>query len=211
MDMSVPESASHIVVELGDNLSYALYIGSVARYVGDALGPVVALPDEFEGGAEGDVGLFGSSWVSGRVERVGFTTVLSTAWKANEQANLPHWRVRATKSGLQRVDNRRDLNVTQTVAIINKLKKCSRIGPICRWNGSLMNFLTSHKTTITSMYTHGWVDGTARKGMAGYLSGGKPKKNDWMVGHDTSGCKQRPGYLPSDTRLYELLVTLLGI
>ena len=65
------EAARGIWQRLGDNLSYALCIGSVARYVGDALGPLVALPGELEGGAEEDVGLFGSSWVSGRVERVG--------------------------------------------------------------------------------------------------------------------------------------------
>ena len=56
---------------LGDNLSYALYIGSVARYVGDALGHVVTLPRELEGGGEEDTGLLGSSWVSRRMERVG--------------------------------------------------------------------------------------------------------------------------------------------
>ena len=56
---------------LGDNLSYALYIGSVARYVGSVLGKVMALPRELEGGGGEDLGLFGSAWVSGRVERVG--------------------------------------------------------------------------------------------------------------------------------------------
>ena len=43
------EIARGIWRQLGDNVSYALYIGSVARYVGDALGPVVPLPGEFEG------------------------------------------------------------------------------------------------------------------------------------------------------------------
>ena len=56
---------------LGDNLSYALYIGSVARYVGSALGQLRPLPRELEGGEGEDSGLFGSTWVSGRVERVG--------------------------------------------------------------------------------------------------------------------------------------------
>ena len=65
------EAARGIWRRLGDNLSYALYITSVARYVGDALGSVVALPSALEGGGEGDVGLFGSSWVSGQAERVG--------------------------------------------------------------------------------------------------------------------------------------------
>ena len=65
------EAARGIRQRLGDNLSYALYIGSVARYVGDALGLMVALPGELEGGGEGDVGLFGSSWVLGRVKGVG--------------------------------------------------------------------------------------------------------------------------------------------
>ena len=56
---------------LGDNLSYALYIGSVARYVGSALGQMRPLPRELEAAEGEDSGLFGSAWVSGRVERVG--------------------------------------------------------------------------------------------------------------------------------------------
>ena len=34
---------------LGDNVSCALYIGSVARFVGGDLGPVVPLPRELQG------------------------------------------------------------------------------------------------------------------------------------------------------------------
>ena len=64
-------AARDIWQRLGHNLSYALYIGSVARYVGDALRPVVALPRELEAGDEEDAGLFWSSWMRGRVERVG--------------------------------------------------------------------------------------------------------------------------------------------
>ena len=64
-------AARDIWRRLGDNLSYALYIGSVARYVGGALGQVMALPRELEGGGYEDSGLFGSAWVSGRVGRVG--------------------------------------------------------------------------------------------------------------------------------------------
>ena len=64
-------AARDIWRRLADNLSYALYIGSVARYVRSALGRVMGLPRELEGGGDGDSGLFGSAWVSGRVERVG--------------------------------------------------------------------------------------------------------------------------------------------
>ena len=52
------EAARGIWLQLGDNLSYALYIGSVAWYVGHALGPIVPLPDELEG--EGVMGTWGS-------------------------------------------------------------------------------------------------------------------------------------------------------
>ena len=65
------EATRGIQRQLGDNMCHALYIGSMAQYVGEALGPVVPLPGELEGGGDGDVGLFGSSWVSGRVEREG--------------------------------------------------------------------------------------------------------------------------------------------
>ena len=75
-------AAHDIWQRLGDNLSYALYIGSAARYVGDALGPVVALPSELEGGDEEGAGLFGSSWVSGCVERVG--GIYSNPWGPRE-------------------------------------------------------------------------------------------------------------------------------
>ena len=64
-------AARHIWRKLGNNLSYALYIGSVARYVGSALLKVRALPRELAGWGGEDSGLFGSAWVSGRVERVG--------------------------------------------------------------------------------------------------------------------------------------------
>ena len=47
--------------KLGDNLSYALYIGFVARYVGSALGKVMALPRELAGGGGRGLGTF---WVS---------------------------------------------------------------------------------------------------------------------------------------------------
>ena len=64
-------AARDIWWRFGENLSYALYIGSVARYVGNAMGQVMALPRDLEGGGDEDSGLFGSAWVSGRVERVG--------------------------------------------------------------------------------------------------------------------------------------------
>ena len=51
------EAARGIWQQLGDNLSYALYIGSVARYVGDALGPIVSLPGELDGGGRGVMGM----------------------------------------------------------------------------------------------------------------------------------------------------------
>ena len=49
-----PEAARGIWQRLGDNLSYALYFGFVARLLGDALGPVVALQRELEGGGDED-------------------------------------------------------------------------------------------------------------------------------------------------------------
>ena len=59
------------MAETGDNVFCALYIGSVARYVGGNLGPAVPLPRELEGVGDGAVGPFGRSWVSGQVEREG--------------------------------------------------------------------------------------------------------------------------------------------
>ena len=60
------EAARVIWRRLGDNMSCALYIGSVAWYVGGDLGRVVPLPRELEGGGAGALGLFGRLRVLGK-------------------------------------------------------------------------------------------------------------------------------------------------
>ena len=62
------EAAREIWRRLANNILYALYIGLVARYVGEGLGAVIPVPHEVDGATGGPLGLMGRSWISGQVE-----------------------------------------------------------------------------------------------------------------------------------------------
>ena len=65
------EAAQGIWERLGDDLSYARYIGCVVRYVGGGLGPVIPSLRENLERVDGSRRLVGGSWVMGDVVGVG--------------------------------------------------------------------------------------------------------------------------------------------